>query len=149
MSFCLSVFSYFCLFIFLSFHILVLSSFCLFIFLSFCLFAFLSFCLSAILGHLTSSYVIGGRLRLINHERSSSLLNVDGPMGLGGIGWDGYHSSQSASTPINYNNIKKGLHYQHKFQQKNFLRHPVPPFMSIAEVYIKFTQLHCTDNEIS
>ena len=145
----------FCLFIFLSFHIFVFSYFSLIKFLSFHILIFLSFRLSVflssqvILGPLTSSYVIGGRLRLINHERSSSLLNVDGPMGLGGIGWDGYHSSQSASTPINYNNIKKGLHYQHKFQQKNFLRHPVPPFMSIAEVYIKFTQLHCTDNEIS
>ena len=67
-----SVFSSFCLFIFLSFRI--------FIFLSFRLFVYLSIC------HLRSSQVIGGPIRIINHERPSSMLGVD-LMDWIGIGW--------------------------------------------------------------
>ena len=58
-------------------------SFLSFRILSFCLFVFLSS--YVILGHWRTS-------RLINQERSSSMLYVDGRMD--GIGWDGYHRSQ-------------------------------------------------------
>ena len=68
LSLCLSVFR---LSVFLSFCHSVFPPFCLSVFLSFCLFVFLSF------SHLRSLEVIVGRLRLINHERSSSMLYQD------------------------------------------------------------------------
>ena len=66
----------------------VFSSFCLFIFLSFRIIIFLSFRLSVFLSffHLSSSQVIGGRLRLVNHERASSTLYVGNGDGIG-LGW--------------------------------------------------------------
>ena len=71
----ISVFSSFCLFIFLSFPI--------FIFLSFRLFVYLSFC------HLRSSFVIGGPIKIINHERPSSMLGMvlRDWIGMGWLSW--------------------------------------------------------------
>ena len=81
------------------FNISVFSSFCLFVFLHFCLSVFLSY------------EVIGGRLRLINHERSSSILHV----GLDGIGLDrmvkiGHRYSKSTFGANNQNHLHVGTY---------------------------------------